>query len=231
MAGMTHRLFDELRKLHAMKKLTDEQLKQIAADHLRKLVDTFRGPAPPDGDDLDPILAEVERTNTLTALKYDRDILADDFEAGNYLTAAEALPEILKEQGMSFDEVEKDSQWYAKLLHAIMQAKLKAFDLCEAKVRGQQVAPDDLEAGEAVIDGTKTTSQTYNRSQPSSKLISEVIPQFVEEMQVRWEPKTKGEVESSLILLTEFVGDVPIQSIDRAKVADYKTTLKKLPPN
>jgi integrase len=62
-------------------------------------------------------------------------------------------------------------------------------------------------------------------------LISEVIDNYVNETKVNWTPKTKDEYLSILGLFVEAAGNIPIQSITRKTVGEFKQTLLKLPPN
>jgi len=64
-----------------------------------------------------------------------------------------------------------------------------------------------------------------------SELLSEVIKRHVSEAKVKWNPKTVSTHISTLNLFVEVVGDVPIKSIPRKKVSEFKDVLRKLPPN
>nr|NJM03416.1 site-specific integrase [Desulfobacula sp.] len=66
-----------------------------------------------------------------------------------------------------------------------------------------------------------------------SKTISAVMGDFFEEgsSENRWRPKTIKEVKASMQLLIDYFGDVPINTIDRAMMGQYRRDLAKLPPN
>jgi integrase len=63
------------------------------------------------------------------------------------------------------------------------------------------------------------------------KKISEVILPFIDEKKESGLPKKyTQDLERSLNLFMEVAGDAPIQTVKRAKVAEYKALLRKLPP-
>lgn len=52
------------------------------------------------------------------------------------------------------------------------------------------------------------------------------------EAEANWTSKTKSEiVEDSFSLFIEVLGDVPIQSINRKRINEFKQIIRKLPPN
>ena len=63
-------------------------------------------------------------------------------------------------------------------------------------------------------------------------LLSEVVKKYVAENEkANWTEKSKLENESSLNLFLEVMGDVPVNSISRRRISEFKATLQKLPPN
>ena len=63
-------------------------------------------------------------------------------------------------------------------------------------------------------------------------LLSEVVKKYVaENKKANWTEKSKLENESSLNLFLEVMGDVPVNSISRRRISEFKATLQKLPPN
>lgn len=223
LAGMAQELFVGLRKLLRMK-ISDDQIKKIASDHLQRLVTTYKAPDPPQDDDMAPLLAEAGRMNELQLLKLDRDELINDIREGNYLAAVQELPGILSEQGLSFSDITKDGESYTKLLLAIMHAKVQATKRQEAIVRGTGPSRDHDTVLDSAVDPVPDSSEV-------GKLISEVVPLFISENKIKWTPKTESEVQASLDLFIECIGDHPIQTVARSKIAEYKEILKRLPPN
>lgn len=65
------------------------------------------------------------------------------------------------------------------------------------------------------------------------KRISEVIRLFLAEgdSSNRWTPKTRKELLASLQLLISVLGDIPVKSITRAAMSNFKQTVMQLPPN
>ena len=66
-----------------------------------------------------------------------------------------------------------------------------------------------------------------------SKTISEVMELFFAEGDStnQWTSKTKKEIQASLQILLDIVGDVPVNTITRSVLSDVKQTVMKLPPN
>lgn len=80
---------------------------------------------------------------------------------------------------------------------------------------------------QSVSDGVKETSS------PSSDvhLLSEIIKQYISDRQSEWTPKTSKDISSVFNLIIGLIGDIPIESITRAKAREFKNQLLKLPPN
>jgi integrase len=70
-----------------------------------------------------------------------------------------------------------------------------------------------------------------NPAEEGGYLLSEVIQRYVAENAKRkWTEKSKQENESSLYLFLEVMGDVPVKSINRRQISEFKAVLRKLPP-
>lgn len=63
--------------------------------------------------------------------------------------------------------------------------------------------------------------------------LSTVIEQYAEEQRAgkNWSPKSEFEVLSCLETLKEFLGDLPVDQIDHARMREYKLALMRLPAN
>jgi hypothetical protein len=68
--------------------------------------------------------------------------------------------------------------------------------------------------------------------EPPTETIREVINKYVSEAEANWTAKSKAEIiDDSLSLLVEVMGNVPLQTVDRRKMNELKTILRKLPTN
>ena len=77
-----------------------------------------------------------------------------------------------------------------------------------------------------------TKPSDHLQADQPTETIREVINKYVSEAKANWTEKSKAEiVDDSLSLLVEIMGNVPLQSIDRRKMNEFKTILRKLPPN
>ena len=70
-------------------------------------------------------------------------------------------------------------------------------------------------------------------STESDLSISEAIEQFIDDKNTSnaWKSQTEPDVRNRLSFLIAILGDIPINSITRAKIQEFKRTLLKLPPN
>jgi len=62
-------------------------------------------------------------------------------------------------------------------------------------------------------------------------LMSEVIEFYAKEKERAWTDKSRDEILANIELFKEFVGDVPITDINRARVSDFRRVLMELPSN
>ncbi|GAB4265774.1 MAG: hypothetical protein Kow0065_16560 [Methylomicrobium sp.] len=76
-------------------------------------------------------------------------------------------------------------------------------------------------------------SPAPNQTARQDHLYSKVSKLYLEDGQAsnRWRPKSFVQVEASLNLFQEFVGDISIAQIDKAIVRDFKSQFLKLPSN
>jgi integrase len=68
-------------------------------------------------------------------------------------------------------------------------------------------------------------------AQSSSKKLSAVIEEFLKDGQQRWRQKSKMEIEYSLKVAVDIIGDLLLDDINREVLKDYKAKLQKLPAN
>jgi len=116
----------------------------------------------------------------------------------------------------------KDSKT-AKVLAISMEYKLQqAFCL----IRSGMLSEDIIKQ---VVDSIKPNGQ--KAAEVRSKLLSEVIKQYVAGKESEWTYKTKLEVVGCHRLVVDVIGDVEVNDITKNLILDFRAKLMKLPSN
>jgi integrase len=171
-------------------------------------------------------------------LEWIKEGFNSQLQKGDYSEIEDEADLLLSKEGVAKSNIDKGSSAYAELCTGILSAQIKGIEYRQKRLGGKprndlgDLLDDCLPgAGQPMIPGNNFKQENHPVSGPEDKKLSKVIPLFVAEDKVKWTEKTEQEVIASLDLFIEVIGDLPIQSVNRAKVAEYKSTLVKLPPN
>jgi integrase len=218
-------IFHALRKGDPrLKELTPELVNELVRTHHKEAMEFYQKPINPfttDKDSYDYYLANQLKTIAdlkvqIEALEHFKEQYQFQLATGKYEEVETKAQELLESAGVQYD---KSSVLYCTLCKGLLKTEIATTEYDISRLKG------DVENPPVTISKDSVTPA------PAQTLVSEVIPKFISENEIKWTEKTKFEVAASLDLFIEFVGDVPIQSIKRAQVAEYKDVLKKLPPN
>jgi Domain of unknown function (DUF6538) len=221
-AGSVQQIFLWLRSRRILTDLTDEKIQELIQQWLKEHIEGLESryhendPRPPIQDRRD----FYQYLGDLDSIKSD---IIEYLAIGDYKTVEGVTARILTENGI--DGVEKGSVAYIKLCRGLLQAELKSIDIEKKHMSGD--FSGTLEAPSL----EQLPSSIPKPPAEKGDLISEVIEKFASEAQLNWRDKTRDENFSILRLFKEVVGDIPIQTITRKTVGEFKQTLKKLPPN
>ncbi len=115
------------------------------------------------------------------------------------------------------------------------------FRLCNSMVSAQQSLiseqserrAEELHQAQLAAIATAPAVIIPSPEPQPSPLYSEIIEVYLDEGEKdgRWTSKSKGQVESSLKLFQEFVGDLPIASIDKKITRGFKAQYLSIPSN
>ena len=209
-----------------MIQLSKDKIQDLIKQFIKKSIEKWEEKFLGAFDDNDPPPYSDSQTfhsyyNELNSIKED---LILNMHLGDYSMLETTVDQLLKENGI---EADKDSLEYRKFCIAIHDAQIKLLPLEQKHMMRDLSYKDELpELFPDVFPKLNETSYTTNDQ--SGELLSKVIEKHVAEAGVNWTNKTKGEALSSFNLLLEIMGDVPIQSIDRKKMGEFKQTLMKL---
>ena len=229
LAGLLHKLFIFLRENCNGMELDPSYVDDIIENFKAIALDNY----------MSNQLAEAETTADIVTVFGDllSRIAATKIgqQAGTSLWVSNALDNVLK--GMGYEnEDDIGSAQYMELNRTLMRITLER--LVEEKDRLKAEYPElefDRLFGQqldSVIRQTEVgTSGPSSSHEPKGKLISEEIPSFISEHKVNWAEKHENTMWMSLNLFVKCIGDVPIQEVTRAKVAEYKSMLQQLPAN
>jgi integrase len=145
--------------------------------------------------------------------------------------------ELLEKNGIS--HTSKSTTEYRKLCVEIHKAEIKLLPLEKRHMQGDFSYKQQLPA---IFPGvfksppekiTQTTiSGAQNTDEKEAYLLSEVTKNYVAENEkANWTEKSKQENEASLNLFMEVMGNVPIKTLNRRRISEFKAVLQKLPPN
>ena len=231
MGGQCKQLFRWIRIERAKGKMTDAELQEI--------VDVFMAYM---GDaDLSGFMGEIVDSNNVTPERL-RDMInkAKDarrrysyaVDTGEGMAELEpVLDDLIYTPGFLENPPLKGSPEYRVLCHKIAEAM-------RAKWGAYQEYQTERLAGAygSVSDGVVV--QAAAEPVDEGQLLSVVIKMYADEKKKKkgrkggWTEKSEEEiVDGSLGLFKQIVGDVPIQKIDRKKVAAFKRTIVRLPSN
>jgi len=219
-AGEVQLIFKLLRKGNsALKELPDTKIQEMVKKYLKSYIDgleerMYSDEPTPFDNDRDGFF------HYIYGLEYIKEDIVAYLGTRDYKTVESIVDDMLKENGIT--GIDKSSVSYQKLCRGILRAQLKGIDAEKKHM---------LRDSSGGINTVSPISVQKPIEHPDSELLSEVIKRHVSEAKVKWNPKTVSTHTSTLNLFVEVVGDVPIQSITRKKVGEFKDVLKKLPPN
>jgi integrase len=241
LAGQVQLIFRCLRKeRQALGKLSDDQIKQLVHQYIKAALDSWDKYFYEEFDDdiYPPQFTNAREFHShLGFLDSFRQDLIDCLNLGDFSMLEETINGLLTNNGINpFD---KSSLEYRKLCAEIHKAEIQLIPLeirhmqCDFSYKKQlpDIFPDLFKKTPGKI-GQTTASIAQNPAEEAGHLLSEVINKYVAENEkANWTEKSKQENESSLNLFLEVMGDVPVKSINRRHISEFKATLQKLPPN
>ena len=133
---------------------------------------------------------------------------------------------ILEERGLSF---ERDSHAFRKLCRELMKASIRHIQIEQERSKGEY---DDLPE-----PGNSVAIPAIASQEPQSNVIfisiSKLFDGYEQEMLAgkRWRDKTRLENRAMADTLVDILGDLPVNTLDKAKAREYKSSLQKIPPN
>lgn len=182
-----------------------------------------------------------ETINFIDEIKAD---LNTKLQNGRYRMAGKRADRLLAKEGFMESDIDRTSPSYVELCSGIYRAWIKSLDYWQQKLTGKY--SDELEG---VLDGflSDETSEESREEEKkidpilhnppslsSSKTISQVIDEYVEEKarEKQWATeKSQDKAKTGMKLLVEYFGDIPINTVDRQMMAQFKRDLWKIPPN
>ena len=240
-------LFKDLRKrIPDLMDLSDVQIKMMLQQFLSRLRETYDEPNLYGSfkNDDEPInVRRIDKyLHNANDLKEYQDILTAQIEdqmsklaLGDYADIEDDADKLLIENGIAESDIDKSSSSYAKLCSGLLREEIKGVEYHKKILSGKFI--DEFQ--DIITNGfEKTTEPIPMPTSPpptktSEKTISQVMSDFFNEGEAenRWTEKTRGEIESSLKILLEILGDVPVDTITKPTMADFKKSVMKLPPN
>jgi integrase len=220
-AAQVHQIFACLRKGGKMVDLSDERIRELVQQYLKEYI---KGLETRHFDEDSPIVTREDFRSYIRSLDSIKEDIIEYLGIGDYEMVEQSVAVLLEKNGI--ERIEKGSVAYVKLCRGVLRAQLQGIEIEKKQMLSGFEETPDVSFREQL-----PSSRQIPNGGEKGQLISGVIDKYADEAKINWRAKTKDENLSILNLFKEVVGDVPIQSINRMKIGEFKQTLMKLPPN
>lgn len=225
MAGCVQMIMTNIRKGGEVSELTSEQINHLLNKYLKGTLDADEesrifqnGP-----------LGEELYKASLSDYDFMEDQLINDLTHCDDTFVSDIADKwILEANGI---EADKNSFEYKKLCRELLKIHIQIARIQRNREKGDY--SDKIEYLPTRKSRLPTASSGYQTEDQPTHLLSEVMSQYFAESEKagNWTLKTKSEIQAILYLFIKVKGNLPIQSVDRSMMSDYKQILMKLPPN
>jgi integrase len=199
--------------------MTPEQIAQLLRDYFKKALEDYEDckvnrTSPTDSDEID---------NMVNVYVTEKAELREQLAKGDIRTVKPSVDDLLRRNGV---ELEQGSEAYRKLCREMLKVQIHLAEVCGRREVGDYSGVPEAPLGVPVVASAK-------EDQDQGILLTELIAHYAKENRDNgtWTPKSEQNVLPNLNLLVEVIGDVPVKTIDRRKVSEFRDALKKLPPN
>ena len=232
-----------------MKEMTKEEIDYVVCKYMVDLLKYFEdyralhdGPRSQDEYDWNLMLLDKHLDEA------QQELILSDHEA-----SGDGFDDILSNWG--FEDVDRDSYTYKKLRREFLKARVQVLevekkrelgdytDTLEDEVSKKLQALQRIQGSHSALPaslqpvsdskGSPAIPDEASNPPGSGERLSQVIEKFAEERRRVgvWKPKSEVEIMTSLHLLQEVLGDVPVADINNVTMRHFKETLLKLPRN
>jgi len=218
-AGHVKHIFLWLRKGgRELTDLSDEQIQELIEKDLRDYIDGIESRYYPPLDEF-PFIDRDHFHSYVDTLDDVKNDIMEYLGTGDYRSVEDRVERLLGKNGIN--GVEKGSTAQVKLCRAMLRADLRSIE-----TEKKQLSSGLLAIPEDVSKEWKPAISQLSPEGAKGPLISEVISQYADEMKRNWREKTKDENLAILSFFVKAVGDVPVQSVTRKTVGEFKQTLR-----
>jgi len=218
MAGTLQSIIRSIRKGY-MAELTVDQINGLIKKHIKEAL---------EADETKRIMDDTPFDHSYTVdhleiLGRAKDLLQNKLATKSNEFIVETVDNLLQAENIQAD---KKSFEYKMLCRDMFKAEGHILEIQRKREQGDY-------GDEMMIPPALPRKETQEATK-ASKTFSQIMDDFFEEgdAEERWkDPKTKGEIKASMQILIDYFGDVPINSVDRKMMGQYKRDVMKLPPN
>jgi len=218
MAGTIQSIIRNIRKGY-MAELTTDQINGLIRKHIKEALEADEVKRIMDDTPFDPSYT----VDHLEILGRAKDLLQNKLATKSNDFITETVDNLLQAEDIQAD---KDGLAYRMLCRDMFKAEGHILEVQRKREQGDY--SDEMMVPPAL------PQEQIQEAPKVSKTISQVMDDFFEEgdAEKRWkEAKTKNEIKASMQILIDYFGDVPIDTIDRTMMGQYKRDIMKLPPN
>ena len=233
LAGQIQAIFRVLRKGEFVTvNLSEDKIKELVNNYIKQSVERINKLFFDDPEDYPPFTTESEFYSYLREMDGMRDDLIANLNRGNYGMLENEILSFLKSQGI--DDVDKNSVEYRKLCAGICQAEIKLLPI-EKRHRlndfsYEKELPDIFPEVFEFKKAEPVPAPDPPKEEPS-KPLEVVIEEYSKENELagNWSKRTMIEYRSIFNNILKLIGNVPVNTIDRQDVVDFKQTLQAIP--
>lgn len=231
-AGQVQQLFNELRRSqNRFMELTDQQIQKMATNYLERVKATLDEPFGPDRGDR-PYGDKASLNEYIDGLADNKEDIRDEIAMGDYWRVKETAVSLLSDFVVSANSIDEDNASFAKLCEWLLFADLKGLDYHEARLTG--TAPVDLERAfnGVLVEGVSMAPMPPEPEEEPSILLSELWKLFKKDKVDggHWRKTSLRNHKPKFRSLLQFVGDIPVNQVSKAKIREYREVLDRLPP-
>lgn len=210
-AGTVQSIIRIIRKDTTVRELNTEQINGLLRKHIKEALERDERDRIMDDSPFDQSFHE----DHLKLLGMSKDLLQNKLATKSNEFITETVDNLLQAEDLTAD---KNSFEYKLLCREMFKAEGYILE----EMRKRQVGDYSYEQMSVPVKTPRL-----------SKTISVVMNDFFEEgiSEKRWKPKTIKEVRASMQLMIDYFGDVPMDTLDRRMIGQYRRDLAKLPPN
>jgi len=233
-AKIAERIKSTFRLIHQwslMRELTNEEIEAFVYRHIREVIAHQE-------ESRAGLIAMEDLESYLGLIKGNIIDFQAELSKGDYHNYSGAVEEMLEEHGI--DWLKGEDYSFKRLCRELLKGRIRALNVELKRATGdysdniEEEISSKLDAiAPPKISIEDVNKQVCHQQTDLGPTIPKLIQMYADERKKAgaWTQKTEQEYLTSLGLLSEILGDIPVSTIDVALARKFKETVMSLPPN